>query len=124
MKRRHPEDDLQMAVCKHLRSRPMPGITEENWFAVPNGGKRNAREAGRMKAMGVTAGVSDLILFRNDMFFALELKVPQGRVSDAQDRFLWVFSDAGGHTFVAFGIDRALEILEVWGFIRPEARAA
>ncbi|NCB42900.1 MAG: VRR-NUC domain-containing protein [Clostridia bacterium] len=31
-------------------------------FAVPNGGARNAREAGIMKGEGVTAGVSDLIL--------------------------------------------------------------
>jgi hypothetical protein len=114
--RRHEEDDLQKAVCNHLRARKMPGTL---FFAVPNGGKRNAREAGRMKAMGVTAGVSDLILFRNKMFFALELKAAKGRVSDAQDDFLWAFSEIGGHTFVAFGIDQALEILELWGFLRP-----
>jgi hypothetical protein len=121
MKRRHPEDDLQMAVCNHLRARAMPGVL---WFAVPNGGKRNAREAGRMKAMGVTAGVADLILFRNKMFFALELKAAKGRLSVAQDEFLSAFSEVGGRYFVAFGIDQALKILELWGFIRPEARAA
>lgn len=31
-------------------------------FAIPNGGKRNKREAARMKAAGVLAGVSDIHL--------------------------------------------------------------
>ena len=31
-------------------------------FSVPNGGSRNAREAGILKAEGVVAGVSDLLL--------------------------------------------------------------
>src|SRR4051812_2913967 len=97
--RRHEEDTLQQAVCNHLRARHVPGTL---WFAVPNGGKRNAREAGRMKAMGVTAGVSDLILFRDRMFFALELKTTKGRISDSQAVFLGAFSAAGGHTYVAF----------------------
>jgi hypothetical protein len=119
--RRHEEDDLQIAVCNHLRARAMSGVV---WFAVPNGGKRNAREAGRMKAMGVTAGVSDLILFRDGMFFVLELKVRKGRVSAAQDEFLSACFKARGHARVAYGLDAALQQLELWGFIRPEARAA
>lgn len=52
---------------------------------VPNGGKRNAREAGRMKRMGVKAGYPDYILdvMRPDghglMFggMRLELKAPR-----------------------------------------------
>lgn len=31
-------------------------------FAIPNGGRRNAREAARMKAEGVTPGVLDVYL--------------------------------------------------------------
>lgn len=31
-------------------------------YSVPNGGKRNAREAARLKAQGVKAGVPDLVL--------------------------------------------------------------
>jgi hypothetical protein len=43
-------------------------------FSVPNGGFRNAVEAKKLKATGVMAGVSDLIvLFPNKAYF-IELK--------------------------------------------------
>lgn len=44
---------------------------------VPNGGKRNAREAARLKQMGVKAGVSDILCFKGSGQFvglALEMK--------------------------------------------------
>ena len=112
---KHEEDDLQMAVCNHLRARAVPGLV---WFHPANGGRRNVREAGRFKAMGVTAGVSDLILFHNKQFFALELKAAKGRLSPAQKEFLRVFEAAGGYAGVAYGIDDALWVLHAWGFIR------
>ena len=57
---RHTESRLQAACVAWFRMKyrnlsPM-------LFAVPNGGYRSAAEARMMKAEGVTAGVSDLIL--------------------------------------------------------------
>lgn len=53
----------------------------------PNGGKRNAREAGRFKAMGTKAGFPDLFLCvpnaeAHGLF--VELKTPAGRQTTAQ----------------------------------------
>lgn len=121
MKRRHVEDDIQQAVCNHLRVRALPGVV---FFAVPNGGRRNAREAGRMKAAGVTPGVSDLILIARGKVFCLELKAPKGRASEAQRLFQAAVNSAGGYAHTVYGIDDALIALEFWGLIRPEARAA
>lgn len=56
-------------------------------FAVPNGGKRNAREAGRMKAEGVKAGVSDLLLpvaRRGFHGLWIEMKAPRPQGSRAE----------------------------------------
>ena len=56
-------------------------------FAVPNGGARNAREAGIMKGEGVTAGVSDLILLfpvRDCGALCIEFKTETGRQTQAQ----------------------------------------
>jgi hypothetical protein len=49
--------------------------------------------------------------------FALELKRPGGRLSEAQLEFLARFNDAGGHSAVAEGLDRALACLEAWGLL-------
>lgn len=72
----HPEDDLQRAVVSTLALSP-----ELRAVAIPNGGKRNIREAARMKAQGVRAGVSDLLVFWHPGKVAMiELKAP-GKVT-------------------------------------------
>lgn len=57
---RHNEHELQKACVRWFRL----AYPEYAYclFAVPNGGFRNATEAKRLKAEGVIAGVSDLIL--------------------------------------------------------------
>jgi hypothetical protein len=61
--------------------------------AIPNGGRRGAREAGILKAEGVTAGAPDWVLMVPRGPFcglALEFKAPVGpvRVSLTQQSFL------------------------------------
>jgi VRR-NUC domain-containing protein len=109
--RRRPEDAIQRAICDHLRLRAKPGVL---WLHVPNGGKRDARIGAMLKRLGTLAGASDLLLWHSGNSFALELKAPDGRLSDAQRDFLARFADAGGHTAVAEGIDCALTTLEGW----------
>jgi VRR-NUC domain len=59
---RHPEDDHAMALMRWVRlhERSVPELSL--LFHIPNGGRRNVREAARLKAMGVKAGVSDYFL--------------------------------------------------------------
>lgn len=56
----HPEHDLQVACVAWFRAQ-YPNDAAM-LFAVPNGGKRRKVEAALLKAEGVIAGVSDLIL--------------------------------------------------------------
>src|SRR5258708_7664463 len=72
-RRRRAEDGIHIAVCEHLRLRAKPDVL---WLHVPNGGRRNPREAARFKRMGVLAGASDLLLWHRGNSFALELKSP------------------------------------------------
>lgn len=54
------------------------------WFHTPNAGKRRKGAAGRLKAMGMKAGVPDIcIIYRGRAFF-IELKTLKGRLSEAQ----------------------------------------
>src|SRR5215831_6666467 len=114
-RRQRPEAAIHATVCDHLRLRAKPDVL---WLHVPNGGTRDIREAARFKRMGVLAGASDLLFWHRGNSFALELKSPGGRLSEAQLEFLTRFNDAGGHAASAVGIERALACLEAWGLLR------
>ena len=81
---RHPESDLQIACVRWFRHQ-YPKVLI---FAVPNGGKRNAREAARMKAEGTTAGVPDLFIASPRGGYGglfIEMKAGKGKLTEAQE---------------------------------------
>lgn len=82
-KRGHPEDDLQRAVAE-LLDWALPA--DHRWMHVPNGGRRDAREAARLKGMGVKPGAADVLILRPapKSFVWIELKAPKGVLSDVQ----------------------------------------
>ena len=97
---KHPEEQLQINIIKWWKlAHAGLGIqTEQLLWHTPNGGKRSKIEAARFKAMGVRAGVPDLLLAvprggHHALF--IELKAPgrrnattplQDMVSDALER--------------------------------------
>ena len=56
-------------------------------FSVPNGGYRTKSEAMKMKATGLVAGVSDLIIVQPNRVIFLELKDTNGKQSNEQKLF-------------------------------------
>jgi hypothetical protein len=74
-----------------------------------------------LKRMGVLAGASDILAWHQGNAFALELKSPGGRPSDAQLEFLARFNEAGGHSACAESIDRAIAVLEAWNLLKGRA---
>jgi hypothetical protein len=84
-------------------------------YAVPNGGQRNAVVAAKLKAEGVQAGIPDLVLpvARSGYHsLYLELKRPKtGRVSELQKACHESLSKHGNAVAVAFGWERARDIL-------------
>jgi hypothetical protein len=115
MSRVQSEAAIQRAVIKHLHTRGVPHLV---FVHVPNGGKRPPIEAAILKSMGVRAGASDLLLWHDHKFFALELKTPRGRLAESQQKFLDDMETAGGNVAVAVGLDDALRILERWQLLR------
>lgn len=114
-RRKNPEAQIQRAVVQHLHARGMPGLV---FFHVPNGGRRSPIEASIFKGMGVRAGVSDLIMVHAGKIFALELKAPGGRATEAQMAFQSDIDRAGAFTAMPEGLDAALATLEAWGLLR------
>lgn len=100
------EFDLQRAFCLWLDGNPdragQPRVTPALaphvvYFHVPNGGSRNAAEGARFKAIGVKAGVPDLMFLAHQRFYCLEFKEPGGKgvLSAAQRAMHARLIDAG-----------------------------
>ena len=72
-------------------------------FAVPNGGRRDAITGAKLKAEGVVAGVSDLILLkRNRDYCALliEMKTLKGRQRDSQKQWQAAVTADGEYKYI------------------------
>lgn len=66
--------------------------------AVPNGGRRDAVTGARLKAEGVVAGASDLVLLKPNRFYGslcIEMKTPGGKQSPAQKEWQKAVEAAG-----------------------------
>lgn len=89
-KPRHLESIEQRLFVQRVRL--YPATRDLPSCAIPNGGRRSAREAALMKAEGVTAGAPDWMLFaprHGASGLAIEFKSPTGtgRLSEAQKAF-------------------------------------
>jgi hypothetical protein len=115
MKQHRPEDQIQRAIVAHYRARATPGTF---MFAVPNGGLRSKIEASIMKSTGTVAGVPDTIWIRDGKVYALEIKTEDGRPTKAQLDTIAALEKAGAFCCIAYGVDRALAVLEGWGLLR------
>jgi hypothetical protein len=81
-------------------------------FHVPNGGQRNAKEAAKFKAMGVRAGVPDLILLHRSgaySYLALELKAGKNTQTANQKTYQSKMEADGGKYAVIRSIDDFIE---------------
>lgn len=96
IKRKHPEIDLL--------------------FAIPNGGRRDQVEARHLKEQGVKAGVPDLFLpvargIWHGLFIELK-RQKGGRVSEAQQKWLYALTRQGFYATVACGWQEAAALIE------------
>lgn len=66
------------------------------YYHVPNGGLRTKAAAGKLKAMGVKAGVHDFVILYDGIHHELDLKVTGGSISPAQREHAERVRMAGG----------------------------
>jgi hypothetical protein len=123
MTRRHqPEAQLQRAVIDHLRWRGIPGLCA---FHYPAGGWRSPIEARILKGLSVVAGIPDLLILHQGHLYGLELKTAHGRCgrrpTPTQVETQARMQAAGATVATAIGIGAAVERLEEWGLLRPNA---
>ena len=94
IKRRAPQpteaqEQAALIAWAHLRKFTIPEL--RLLFHIPNGGKRNIREAVKLKRMGTLRGIPDLFLsIARGGFHGLwiEMKTPKGQLSKEQRHML------------------------------------
>lgn len=108
-----PEQALHRSVVSFLRVvLPKPWV----FFHPANGGARSKAEAGIFKAMGVRAGIPDLVLFGPDRTVAcIEFKAPKGSLSPAQKDTIAALAELGIETHIVRSIDEAETVLRGLG---------
>lgn len=87
-------------------------------FAIPNGGKRNKKEAYFMKLSGTKAGVPDLMFpvaqhGYHGLF--IEMKAGRNKTTPNQDEWLDLLAKNGYCVRVCYGFDEARSIID-WYF--------
>lgn len=116
-RRADPEGEIQREIVARLR------LARVVFCHVPNSGKFPVQYRTKLKAMGLEAGMPDLLVFSlaNSALppapMALELKAPKGRLSAEQTAKLAQLRAVGWRTAVTYGPDQALAQLVAWGVL-------
>ena len=82
----------------------------------------NARAFGQV---GLTRGLPDLVVLGPQLPIGfIELKTAKGKLSDPQIAFKDLCHSIKARYAVTYGLDEAIQILEIWGLVKPDVRAA
>lgn len=109
---RHAEDALQAAVMRFIRH----ALPDALAWHTPNGGRRNPREAARLKGMGVTPGIPDVLILADGRLYGIELKTKTGRIRPEQRAVIERMDSLGCPVAVCHSLDDVQSALEDFGF--------
>lgn len=112
---KHDESIIQSQIVSALS---LAGVYV---FMVPNGemGKISQAAAGRARAMGLRAGISDLVLLdRQGRAYFMEVKTEDGRLSKNQLQFNKLCADRGWPYAVVRSVDEAMQFAKDWGLVK------
>jgi len=127
MVRKHPENNLQIAVAQYLRLQ-YPLVL---FIHVPNEGNRVRKqnkkggwyspEGVRNKQMGVVPGCPDFLIFKPVQHglvtyhgAAIELKIKPNRPTPEQLNFMNHLKNEGWYTAVCYDMDEAEKIIKMY----------
>ena len=111
----HYEDQESIALWQRAQLDP---VLRDYLFHIPNGGKRNKREAGRFKRMGTRKGVHDYHLpvargIYHSLWIELKADVKGYYPSVSKEQLDWrkKMRDQGNAAFIVKGWERSIEIM-------------
>lgn len=125
------EEQHQIALISWAKSARIGNIKIGDYLlSIPNGLRVSKRQAGRAKASGLKAGVSDLFLALPAQGFGglwVEMKKPvtpgsrAGTLQDSQIEWLNRMEDAGYAVAVCYGWESAVSVIKA--YLTPDKEA-
>lgn len=109
------EDQVQRGILAYLANALPPEAFCTAVNPVP--GKTPAA-AGRSKALGMVAGVPDLLIVYDGRALFIEVKRPGGRLSEAQGRVHALLWKAGAAVAVCSSVEDVEHVVREWGIRR------
>lgn len=108
------ESNTQVAIVSFLR-RSLP--SNYRVISIPNGRfQADPKTIARLKREGLTPGVHDLLVLRNDGWFAsLEVKASAGKLSPEQIEWSDWLADGNSSQAVVRSLEEAIEALTEFG---------
>jgi hypothetical protein len=103
---KHPEHLIQTTIKQYC------DYNNILCFAIPNGQARNALIGKYLKAEGVLAGASDLIVVLNNKVLFVEVKTPNGRQQPTQKDFENKLKELGQDYRIVRSLDEFIKLIE------------
>jgi hypothetical protein len=123
----HEEYKIHCSIVEALERFKRPGVV--SWH-TENQRKRSKPQAARAKAMGLLAGVPDLIIStpesatRPARMIFMEVKAKRGRLSPEQEAFMRAMTNNGHICRVVRSLEDAMAVFTSYSVIRPARIAA
>ena len=114
---RHDEDRIQAAIVAWARLVAPSAVI----FAVPNGGRRDPREAARLRMTGTLAGVPDVVVVHEGRALFIEVKTASGRLSAVQVDMIARLRSSGADVAVVRSVDECRSAFANWGIVTRES---
>ena len=118
-RREYPEFPIHAACYQFL----VTALRNAVVFHPANEGEREEYQAERLKRLGLLPGVADLIVITGGRVYAIEVKAPGGRMTEAQLRFSEDIRVAGGEFACVTSLDELRLALKAWGIKTREVAA-
>lgn len=109
------ESKIQQEIVIEVNNKFCLKSNNPRWiiFAVPNGGKRDAREAKSLKNTGILPGASDLILQTHKETIYIEVKTYKGFQSQEQKDFQKRVEDLGFKYWLVRSVEDVLDKIKL-----------
>jgi hypothetical protein len=112
-----PEHALQRSMADTLRLEIAPAgkVSRHGvcWYAVDMANYAGA-VPGIRQGRGIVAGVLDLFLLWRGQSYFIEIKTPDGQLSEAQKAVATAVLLGGGHVGVVASVEQLLDCLDEW----------
>ena len=110
-----PEQALQKTAVQFLLKFVPPPPEGPFWTAINPVPSKSKAVAGLSKAMGLRAGVPDLLLVYRGLPIFIEFKAAKGTLSEAQKELLPEMEAAGANCHEARSLDEFVNLLQSYG---------